>query len=157
MPNDCSVKDLRSYLEVLEEAGELARVKVPVDLNQELGAISYSNIHHNGPALLFEKPGGSDIPIAVGLLASRRRYALAIGVDPDQVTEEWNRRVANPIPPVIVEGGPCQQHVLEGDDVDLRRLPVPTWNANDGGCLLNFVLPCDQRPCHGYGQRRYLS
>lgn len=151
MANDYPVKDLRSYLEVLEEAGELVRVTVPVDLNQELGAISYSNIHHNGPALLFEKPGGLDFPIVVGLLATRRRYALAIGVDPDLVTEEWNRRVANPIPPVTVEVGPCQQNVLEGDDVDLRRLPVPTWNAHDGGAFLTLSCHVTRDPVTGMG------
>ena len=151
MAKDYPVKDLRSFIEVLEDAGELARVKVPVDLNQELGAISKRNIHNNGPALLFEKPGGSNIPIAMGLLATRRRYAMAIGVEPDQIAEEWNRRVANPIPPVTVEAGPCQQHVLEGDEVDLRRLPVPTWNAHDGGAFLTLPCHVTKDPVTGMG------
>ncbi len=67
------VNDLRSYLEVLEQEGELARINVPVDLNQEIGAICYRNLHKQGPGLLFERPGGFDIPMAVDLLASRRR------------------------------------------------------------------------------------
>ena len=48
------VTDLRSYLEVLEQAGELSRVSVPVSLEQEVGAICLRNLRAGGPGLLFE-------------------------------------------------------------------------------------------------------
>lgn len=139
--------DLRSYLAVLEEAGELARVTIPVALDQEVGAVCLRNLRNGGPGLLFERPGGSDdIPLAVDLLASRRRYALALGTDPDQLADEWNRRVAQPIPPVMVEGpAPCQEVVQLGDAVDLTALPAPTWNDLDGGPYLTLSchVTCD--------------
>ena len=47
------ITDLRSFLEVLEEAGELSRVKVPVSLDQEIGAICFRNLRTGGPGLLF--------------------------------------------------------------------------------------------------------
>src|SRR5262250_1887427 len=82
--NATGVTDLRSYLEVLEQAGELSRVGVPVSLDQEIGAICLRNLRAGGPGLLFEKPGDCGMPLAVDLLASRRRYALALGMEPDR-------------------------------------------------------------------------
>ena len=113
------VTDLRSYLNVLEEAGELSRVSVPVSLDQEIGAICLRNLRAGGPGLLFERPGDRAMPLAVDLLASRRRYALALGIEADQLATEWNRRTSKPLAPVIVERGACQQNVMIGKDVDL--------------------------------------
>lgn len=141
-----SVHDLRSYLAALEAAGELARVSAPVALDQEIGAICYRNLLNHGPGLLFERPGGSDIPLAVDLLASRARYALALGTEPDRLASEWNRRVATLLPPRIVERGACQEHVLVGSDVDLKRLPAPIWNDLDGGPYLTLSCHVTRDP-----------
>ena len=143
------VNDLRSYLEVLEQEGELARIKVPVDLNQEIGAICYRNLHKKGPGLLFEQPGGFKIPMAVDLLASRHRYALALGVETDQLSATWNERAGNPLPPVIVKKGACQDHVMIGDDVDLTKFPVPIWNDLDGGPYLTLCSHLTKDPVTG--------
>ncbi|MGH7775340.1 MAG: UbiD family decarboxylase domain-containing protein [Candidatus Binatia bacterium] len=77
-------------------------------------------------------------PSAVDLLASRRRYALALGVEPEQLAAEWNRRTKDLLPPVMVQSGVCQQNVLLGDQVDLTKLPVPVWNSLDGGYYLTL-------------------
>jgi UbiD family decarboxylase len=146
MVNSNTVQDLRSFLELLDERGELARIKTAVSPNQEIGAICLRNLRNNGPGLVFERAGDSDIPMAVDLLASRRRYALALGVEPDQLAAEWNRRTKILIPPVIVENGPCQQHVWVGDQVDLTRLPVPTWNEGDGGPYLTLSCHISKDP-----------
>src|SRR6266508_4639054 len=96
-----SVTDLRSFLTVLEE----------------IGAICLRNLRAGGPGLLFERPGDRAMPLAVDLLASRPRYALALGIEADQLATEWNRRTTKPLPPVIVERGACQQNVMVGKDV----------------------------------------
>lgn len=130
---------LREFMEILEAEGELARVGVEVDLNQELGAICVKSLRAYGPALLFERPGDHDIPILVSVLATRRRFGLAIGCGPADGPKHWNRRMAEAgggIPPVLVGSGPCQENVLLGDEVDLTRLPAPIWNALDGGAYL---------------------
>src|SRR5690348_2606672 len=129
---------LREFLALLEREGELARVGVPVALDQELGAICVHSLRNSGPALLFQHPGGQDVPILVNLLATRRRYGLALGCTPAETQHVWNRSVAQPLPPVLVESGPCQEVVLLGDDADLLRYPIPRWNALDGGHYLTL-------------------
>src|SRR2546428_10798746 len=116
-----SVTDLRSYLTVLEQAGELSRVKVPVSLDQEIGAICVRNLRAGGPGLLFERPGDRALPLAVDLLASRRRYALALSIEPAQLATEWNRRTSQPLAPVLVKTGAGQQNVMGGQDADLSQ------------------------------------
>jgi UbiD family decarboxylase len=146
MVETCPATDLRSFLQLLEAKGELARIESSVSLTQEIGAVALRNLRTNGPGLLFERAGQSEIRLAVDLLASRRRYALALGVEPDQLATEWNRRTKNLIPPVIVESGPCQQHVWVGDQVDLTKLPVPIWNDRDGGPYLTLSCHISKDP-----------
>ena len=141
-----SVTDLRSYLTVLEQAGELSRVSVPVSLEQEIGAICLRNLRAGGPGLLFERPGDRAMPLAVDLLASRRRYALALGIEADQLATEWNRRTTKLLAPVIVERGLCQQNVMIGKDVDLSKLPAPVWNELDGGPYLTLSCHVTKDP-----------
>ncbi|MBM2810657.1 MAG: 3-octaprenyl-4hydroxybenzoate decarboxylase, partial [Chloroflexi bacterium] len=129
---------LREFIDLLEEQGELARVSVPVDLNQELGAICVKSLRAAGPALFFEHPGSSDIPLLTNLLATRRRYAMALECEQGETQREWNRRADTPIPPVSVEQGACQEVVFTGADVDLTRLPAPIWNSLDGGPYLTL-------------------
>src|SRR5918995_4897211 len=105
MAGSASVHDLRSFLRLLEDEGELARITFPVALNQEIGAVCLRNLRTSGPGLLFERPEGSDVSLAVDLLASRRRYALALGVEAQELAAEWNRRTKNLLPPVLVENG----------------------------------------------------
>ena len=140
------ITDLRSYLEVLEEAGELSRIKIPVSLDQEIGAICLRNLRQNGPGLLFERPGDGSLPLAVDLMASRRRYALALGIEPEELAVEWNRRTSTPMAPVIVERGVCQQNVMIGNDVDLSKLPAPIWNELDGGPYLTLSCHVTKDP-----------
>jgi UbiD family decarboxylase len=140
------MQDLRSFLQLLEDEGELARITSPVALDQEIGAVCLRNLRTSGPGLLFECPEGKDVPLAVDLLASRRRYALALGVAPEQLAAEWNRRTKDLLPPVMVESGVCQQNVLVGDQVDLTQLPVPVWNALDGGPYLTLGCHISKDP-----------
>jgi UbiD family decarboxylase len=141
-----NVSDLRSYLEVLDQAGELARVKVSVKLDQEIGAICLHNLRDGGPGLLFERPGDNNVPLAVDLMASRRRYALALGIKPEELATEWNRRTSKLLEPVIVERGACQENVIIGKDVDLSKLPAPIWNELDGGPYLTLSCHVTKDP-----------
>jgi 2,5-furandicarboxylate decarboxylase 1 len=141
---------LREFLEVLEREGELAHVQVPVALDQELGAVCVKSLRSAGPALLFERPGGATMPILTNLLATRRRYGLALECGPTETQHEWNRRVQRPLPPVLVDrDAPCQEVVLIGDAADVTALPSPTWNALDGGPYLTLSCHITRDPSTG--------
>jgi UbiD family decarboxylase len=140
---------VRDFLRCLEAEGEVAHVAAEVDLRYEVGAICFKTLRARGPALVFDRPGGSDIPLAVNLFANRKRYALAIEADAERLHEAWTERMARPIPPVIVDDGPCKENILLGDDVDLSWIPVPTWNGLDGGAFITMACHVSKDPATG--------
>jgi UbiD family decarboxylase len=89
------------------------------------------------------------VPILVNLLATRRRYALALGCAPSEVQHAWNRAVPQPLPPGLVESGPCQEIVLLGDEADVTRFPIPRWNDLDGGHYLTLSCHITREPTTG--------
>jgi UbiD family decarboxylase len=80
--------DLRSFLQVLESAGELHRVKIEVDPELEVAEVAVRAVKENLPALFFEKVKGSAHPITIGVLASQKRIELALGRHPQQIGTE---------------------------------------------------------------------
>ena len=139
-----SYPDLRDFVARLDRAHELRRVKTLVDPHLEVSEIVQRVVAAKGPALLFENVRGSDLPLALNLFGTERRMAMALGVDE---LDEIGDRIANllkpelPVgfgglreafgklatlrsaPPKTVSTAPCQDVVLEGDEVDLDLLP----------------------------------
>jgi 4-hydroxy-3-polyprenylbenzoate decarboxylase len=72
-------KNLRDFIAHLENLGELKRVTTPVDPRLEITEVCSRTLRAGGPALLFEKPGGFDIPLLGNLFGTTRRVALAMG------------------------------------------------------------------------------
>lgn len=136
------VRDVREWLERLEGAGELQRIEAQVDLDQELSAIAYmATQREDAPALLFSRfsePVEGRVLINM-LGASRRRYALALGLDANlslsDLIAETRKVLSQRIAPVYVaaESAPVNEIVLEGGEVDLTRLPAPKFWPADGG------------------------
>lgn len=130
-------KSLRDYLGQLDEAGMLRRVSVEVDPTWEIGAIMrhlFSNATSRY-AVLFENVKGADYPCLVGAF-SPSRAATALALDaasdrPEDVFAACRRGFANLTEPVEIDRSEakCKQVVLQGDEVDLGRLPIPTWSA----------------------------
>lgn len=132
------IYDLNSFIQRLDEEGELARVKVEVNWKYELGAIARKVYGPPpGPALLFENVMDYDIPVFTGGLQSIRKIAIALDLDPniDQTSllKEYARRLEKPVAPSIVKDGPCKENKVFDEDVDLFKFPVPLWNEKDGG------------------------
>ena len=74
-------KDLREFLEFLEERGELKRVSAPVSRDLEITEIADRMVKSGGPALLFENVEGFETPLAINLYGTHQRVAWALGVD----------------------------------------------------------------------------
>src|ERR1035441_7327954 len=73
-------RDLRAFLRALEENGELKRIPFEVDPVLEIAEFADRSVKSGGPALLFEKPKGHDIPVLINAFASMRRMELALEV-----------------------------------------------------------------------------
>ena len=127
--------DLREFLSQLEERNELARVKVEVDPEYEVGAIMRRVFDQRGKAILFENVKGHKIPLVSGALDTERRYGMAIGSNPEMraILHKALEAAQNPIAPILVDSAPCQEVVLGPNELDVRILPAPRWHHLDPG------------------------
>lgn len=143
-------QDLREYLQVLEEKGLLCHVTAEVDKDWEISAVCRQTFRmipkERRPALMFDCIKGYNIPLVVGILGgSREIYATALETDVDGVWDKWQRG-KNPIPPQLVESGPCQEVVHRGEEANIEMLPAPVWTVGqDPGPYLTspFVISRD--------------
>ena len=73
--------DLREFIQALEKNKELVRIPFEVDPYLEITEFADRSVKNGGPALLFEKPKGSNFPLLINSFASERRMNLALEVD----------------------------------------------------------------------------
>ena len=109
-----SFADPRDFLACLEEEGDLIRISESVDALYEISAYIRKTSDQQGPAILFEKVKGHDIPVVGGLYAARRRVLRALGFREEEIVERFKQAADCPIAPVLVEEAPCQEVVLKG-------------------------------------------
>lgn len=136
-------RDLRDWLEMVEEIGELTKIDVEVDWNEELSAITYMAAKEKGsPALMFENIKGysKDYRVLSNMLgSSHKRIALAIGLPINITTMEMIEGMKgiykSPIRPIEIDktDAPVNENVLTGQDVDLYAFPAPKMWPRDGG------------------------
>ena len=143
------IVDLRSALEFLRSVpGQLVSTREPVDPVAELAGV-YKLVGAGtplapptriGPAMLFENVKGYDMPVVVGVLASRERTALLMNSRIDRLPFDLLEALNHPCPPVTVAPAPCQEVVIR-PPFDLRRLiPAPTNTLRDAGPYFNMGL-----------------
>src|SRR5215210_4310405 len=72
--------DLRDFIRALEAKGELKRISIEVDPYLEITEFADRSVKRGGPALLFERPKGSAIPVLINAFASMRRMEIALQV-----------------------------------------------------------------------------
>src|SRR4051812_7732301 len=72
--------DLREFIAALDRAGELRRIPFEVDPYLEITAFADRSVKTGGPALLFERPKNSRVPVLINGFASMKRMELALGV-----------------------------------------------------------------------------
>lgn len=163
-------KDLRDFINLLEAKGELKRISVEVDPVLEITEISDRTLRAGGPALLFENPKGSKIPLLANLFGNTRRIALAMGQEDISGLRDVGKLLAflkEPTPPTgwkdlwqslpsyksvlnipasVLRKAPCQEVVLEGEDIDLGMLPVQTCWPGDAAPLVTWPLVITRGP-----------
>jgi len=163
-------KDLRDFIAQLEVQGELKRISQPIDPNLEMTEVCDRTLRAEGPALLFENPTGSDIPVLGNLFGTPQRVAMGMGADSVEALREIGKLLAalkepeppkgfkdalNKLPmykqvlnmaPKLVKNAPCQANVIEADDVDLSKLPIQTCWPGDAAPLITWALVVTKGP-----------
>ncbi len=162
--------DLRDFIAALEQRGELKRITVEVDPHLEMTEIADRTLRAGGPALLFENPRGSNVPVLANLFGTEHRVALGMGAEsvsalreigellaylrqpdpPKGMKDAWDKapilkQVMN-MGPKLVRNAACQFHVREGADVDLSQLPIQTCWPGDAGPLVTWPLVITRGP-----------
>ena len=162
-------QDLGEFIAALEKHGELKRIPFPVDPVLEITEFSDRSVKNGGPALLFEKPKGSDVPVLINAFASIRRMELALEVDS---IEEVARRIyeflemrmpegiigkLKMLPklaemgaffPKTVSGGPCKE-VIRRDRFSLDDYPVLQCWPEDAGRFITLPMVFSRNPDTG--------
>ena len=163
-------KDLRDFIKLLENQGELKRIQYPADPVLEITEICDRTLKQQGPALLFENPKGSSVPLLGNLFGTPHRVALGMGAESVDSLREIGELLAylkEPDPPKgvkdafkkipvfkqvlnmapkMVKTPPCQEVVYHGDEVDLGRYPIQTCWPDDIGPLITWALVVTKGP-----------
>ena len=161
-PPPRSYPDLHDHLKTLDEAGLLVTVDRQINKDTEMHPLVRWQFRggiaeRDRKAFLFTnvvdaKGRKYDIPVAVGVLATNREiYSIGMACDLDKIDETWNRAVAHPIAPKVVETAPCQEIVITGKALDkpgqgLDGLPLPIstpgWDIAPYATLSQYIT-CD--------------
>jgi 4-hydroxy-3-polyprenylbenzoate decarboxylase len=163
-------QSLRHFIRILEESGELVRVKAPVSPCLEITEIADRMVKNNGKALLFERTG-TQFPLLINAFASERRMCLALGLhhlddaglEMERMLKQLSgrprglkgklkmvsmlREAASWRPKSITGRGACQEVIMEKPD--LRLLPVLTCWPADGGPFITLPVVHTRDPDTG--------
>src|SRR5438874_3716746 len=98
--------DLDAFLADLDKRHLLARVAEPVSPTLEIAAVidRVCKTPNGGPALLFERPAGFDMPVAANVFGSLERMCLALGVAKlDDLAKEIDELMTPQMPKGMVD------------------------------------------------------
>ncbi|WP_432455449.1 MULTISPECIES: 4-hydroxy-3-polyprenylbenzoate decarboxylase [unclassified Agarivorans] len=171
-------KDLRDFIGLLEQRGELKRITVEVSTEFEMTEICDRTLKAGGPALLFENVKGHSMPVLGNLFGTPERVALGMGQEsvsalrevgtwlsylkepepPKGLKELWEKlpifkQVLN-MPTKKLRSAPCQEVVWSGDEVDLDKLPIQHCWPGDVAPLVTWGLTITRGP---YKKRQNLG
>src|SRR6266849_809974 len=161
--------DLRDFVRALDKHGELKKVPFEVDPHLEITEFADRSVKHGGPALLFEKPKGSAIPVLINAFASRKRMQIALEVDSvDEIAKRISQFLEMRMPegimgklkmlpmlaevgaffPKLVGDGECKE-VIRKRDFSLAEFPVLKCWPHDGGPFITLPMVFSKNPDTG--------
>jgi len=133
--------DLHQHLDTLRERGLLVTIDRRIDKDAELHPLVRWQFvggmdEAERKAFLFThivdgRGRRYDMPVVVGALAANRAiYSAGMGAPVEGIQAKWDRAIAHPVAPRVIERAPCHDVVLEGAALHgagngLDRLPIP--------------------------------
>ena len=161
--------DLRDFIAALEKNKELKRIPFEVDPVLEITEFADRAVKSGGPALLFEKPRGSNIPVLINSFASLRKMQIALDVESveevaGRISEYLEMRMPEGLLgklkmlpklaemgaffPKIVSGGPCKD-VIRRDNFSLDEYPILKCWPDDAGRFITLPMVFSKNPDNG--------
>jgi 4-hydroxy-3-polyprenylbenzoate decarboxylase len=158
--------DLRGFIRALEKNRQLKRIPFEVDPKLEIAEFADRSVKTGGPALLFEKPRGSQVPVLINGFASMRRMEIALEVGSvDEVAKRISEYLEMRMPegllgklkmlpklaemgaffPKIVSKGDCQE-VVRTSGFSLYDYPVLTCWPGDAGPFITLPMVFSRNP-----------
>ncbi|MCZ2156367.1 MAG: menaquinone biosynthesis decarboxylase [Bryobacterales bacterium] len=156
--------DLQEFIRALDKKKELKRISLEIDPYLEITEFADRAVKSGGPALLFEKPKGSSIPLLINAFASGRRMAMALGVESveeiaDRITELKELKkpegilgavkmlpklneLSNAFPKTVSDGA-CKE-VIRHEEFSLDEFPILHCWPQDGGRYITLPLVFSQ-------------
>lgn len=161
-------QNLRDFIRALEKQGELKRIPFEVDTELEITEFADRAVKQGGPALLFEKPKGSSMPVLINSMASMRKMEIAMEVDSvDEVaariveflelTKQKPEGMLGKLKmlpklaemgsffPKTVTKAPCQE-VVQTEGFSLFDIPVLKCWPEDGGRYITLPMVFSKNP-----------
>ena len=133
--DNVDTQSLRGFLKMVETdyPDQLLRISKAVDLRLEMTSVVFE-LERAGknPVVIFERPGGFNIPVVTTVAANRRLLAACLGVEQSQLPTAFRERCQKYIPCELVSEAPWNEVVIEDDEVDLYKLPIPLQFPVDG-------------------------
>jgi 4-hydroxy-3-polyprenylbenzoate decarboxylase len=163
----CMYADLDEFLVDLDRRKLLRRIGEPVSPDLEIAAVTdlACKMTKGGPALLFDKPTGFDVPVATNLFGSLERMCLVLGVEslddlaveiadlmtpqmPDSIMQALKMlpmvsRLRDLMPKTVKDAA-CQEIVRR--DGTLDDLPILKCWPEDGGRFITLPLVFTRDP-----------
>lgn len=151
-----SIGGLSEFIELLEQQGEIRRVKKEVDPKYEIAAILSKENKEESPAIIFENVKGYHMPVAGNLLGTKRRLALSIFADEKELREGHLPNQDKRIKPILLKDQEDREIIpVEGAFDILDHIPVLTHYAKDSAPFITCGMASVRDPVSG-GMRRGL-
>lgn len=145
--------DLRSYIDALDDLGDIMHIEREVDCDFEPSALTRRSYEIQSPAPLFHRitgvaPGFRLFGAPAALSSCRdmpyARVAMSLGLaaestGPDIIEALYQARLKPGTKPVRIRSAdaPCHQNILYGEEASLDRFPIPFAHDKDGGRYAN--------------------
>jgi len=164
------MRDLRDFISLLRERGDLAVIDEPVDPVLEITEIADRVVKSGGPALLFRNPHGSSFPVFINQFGSEERTLTALRAESlealsgrvkDLITLDVPQGVVDKARtlhrlkdlasygPKVVRNAPCREVVQQGDEVNLDEFPVLQCWPEDAGRFVTLPVVFTRDPVSG--------
>jgi 4-hydroxy-3-polyprenylbenzoate decarboxylase len=164
--DELAYRNLEEFLKKLGKEGELKRISAEVDPALEITEITDRTVKAGGPALFFEHPKGSRIPVVSNLLGTERRVNLALEVNSLEEVASRVRSFVNVqspqgfldkikmLPnlvelgsffPKTVRSGECQE-IVRKENFSLDDFPILKCWPQDGGRFITWPMVITKNP-----------